>query len=200
LIYLKGITLLKLNYLNKKNLAYYERNVPIGDVKDEYSIEDAFKIVSKVFKNLDLEFESYIKTYIKEGRYDVYPNKGKESGAFCIALGDRYPIYMLLNFEKRLKDILTISHESGHALHAQYSFTQSPLNQGHSTACAEVASTFFEDFTLEEISKSIPEEQKSLLLLKSLDEDISSIFRQIACYNFELSLHTNYIEKGFLSK
>ncbi len=191
---------LKAKLLKQDSLAYYERNVKIGDLQEEYSYEHSLDIIKKVFGSLDKEFLNILEMYDNEGRYDVYPKKGKEGGAFCIGVGSKYPTYILLNHNNRLQDVLTVAHESGHGIHTEYSNRQNPLNQGYSTACAEVASTFFEDFVLENIAKVLEKKDKDLLILKSLEEDISTIFRQIACYNFELRLHKDFKEKGFLSK
>lgn len=191
---------LKARLLKQDSLAYYERNVKIGDIEEEYTFENSLDIVKKVFRNLDKEFLDFLEMYESQGRYDVYPKKGKEGGAFCVGVGSEYPTYILLNHNNRLQDILTIAHESGHGIHTEYSNKQNPLNQGYSTACAEVASTFFEEFVLENISEDLKIKEKDLLLFKSLEEDISTIFRQIACYNFELRLHNEFREKGFLPK
>ncbi len=190
---------LKAKLLKQKSLAYYERNVHLDDIQIDYPFDTSFNIVHTTFKNIDTDFSNILDRYISEGRYDVLPKKGKSGGAFCVGVGSKYPVYILLNHNSRLQDILTIAHESGHGIHTEYSNTQNPLNQGYSTACAEVASTFFEDFVLEQISKNLSKKEKTLLLLKSLEEDISTIFRQIACYNFELQLHKSFKEKGFLS-
>ena len=191
---------LKAKLLKQDSLAYYERNVKIGDSNEEYNFEDSLNIVKNVFNKLDKEFFDILKTYDSQGRYDVYPKKGKEGGAFCVGVGSKYPTYILLNHNNRLQDVLTVAHESGHGIHTEYSNKQNPLNQGYSTACAEVASTFFEEFVLENIAKNLTKKEKNLLLIKSLEEDISTIFRQIACYNFELRLHKEFREKGFLPK
>lgn len=191
---------LKAKLLKQKYLAYYERNVKIEDIKQEYNFEESINIVKEVFKKLDEEFVDIVRMYESQGQYDVYPKKGKEGGAFCVGVGSKYPTYILLNHSSRLQDILTIAHESGHGIHTEYSNSQNPLNQGYSTACAEVASTFFENFVLENISRDLNEKDKDLLLFKSLEEDISTIFRQIACYNFELELHKQFRAKGFLAK
>jgi len=190
---------LKAQLLKQNKLAYYERNVNLGDIDTRYTFQNSFNIVKNTFTKLDKEFVNILNTYISEGRYDVYPKKGKEGGAFCIGVGSKYPIYILLNHNDRLQDILTIAHESGHGIHTQYSNKQNYFNRVYSTACAEIASTFFEDFVLEEISKNLSKREKDILLLKSLEQDVSSIFRQIACYNFELQLHKQFKEKGFLS-
>jgi len=191
---------LKAKLLKQDSLAYYERNVKVDDIKQEFSFEKSINIVKEVFKKLDKEFFDVVQMYESQGQYDVYPKRGKEGGAFCVGVGSKYPTYILLNHNDRLQDVLTIAHESGHGIHTEYSNNQNPLNQGYSTACAEVASTFFENFVLENISENLSEKEKDLLLFKSLEEDVSTIFRQIACYNFELELHKQFRDKGFLSK
>ena len=191
---------LKAKLLKQESLAYYERNVKVDDIKQEFSFEKSINIVKEVFKKLDKEFLDIMQMYESQGQYDVYPKRGKEGGAFCVGVGSKYPTYILLNHNDRLQDVLTIAHESGHGIHTEYSNNQNPLNQGYSTACAEVASTFFENFVLENISENLSEKEKDLLLFKSLEEDVSTIFRQIACYNFELELHKQFRDKGFLSK
>ncbi len=191
---------LKAKLLKQESLAYYERNVKVDDIKQEFSFEKSINIVKEVFKKLDKEFLDIMQMYQSQGQYDVYPKRGKEGGAFCVGVGSKYPTYILLNHNDRLQDVLTIAHESGHGIHTEYSNNQNPLNQGYSTACAEVASTFFENFVLENITENLSEKEKDLLLFKSLEEDVSTIFRQIACYNFELELHKQFRDKGFLSK
>ncbi len=190
---------LKSKVLNQNALAYYERNVNLEDITKEYTFNDSIQTVKKVFGSLDSEFLDILNLYLSEGRYDVHPKQSKQGGAFCVSVGSKYPTYILLNHNNRLQDILTIAHESGHGIHTEYSNTQNPLNQGYSTASAEVASTFFENFVLEEVATNLGKREKDLLLLKSLEEDISTIFRQIACYNFELRIHTEFRNKGFLS-
>lgn len=190
---------LKSRVLNQSTLAYYERNVNLEDITKEYTFNDSIQTVKKVFERLDSEFLEILNLYLSEGRYDVHPKQSKQGGAFCVSVGSKYPTYILLNHNNRLQDILTIAHESGHGIHTEYSNTQNPLNQGYSTASAEVASTFFENFVLEEVATNLGKREKDLLLLKSLEEDISTIFRQIACYNFELRIHSEFRNKGFLS-
>ena len=191
---------LKAKLLKQDSLAYYERNVKVDEIKQEYSFEKSINIVKEVLKKLDKEFFDIVQMYESQGQYDAYPKRGKEGGAFCVGVGSKYPTYILLNHNDRLQDVLTIAHESGHGIHTEYSNKQNPLNQGYSTACAEVASTFFENFVLENITENLSEKEKDLLLFKSLEEDVSTIFRQIACYNFELELHKQFRDKGFLSK
>lgn len=190
---------LKAKLLKQKKLKYYERNVPVLTKEKSYSYIDTINIVKQVFGNLDLEFKEHINNFSINGQYDFFPKKGKEGGAFCISVGKKYPTYILLNHKEKLEDVLTLAHESGHGIHTEYSNIQNSLNSGNSTATAEVASTFFEDFVLSEILKDADEEVRKSLMIKKLDDDISTIFRQVACYNFETQLHKSFKDKGYLS-
>jgi oligoendopeptidase F len=78
--------------------------------------------------------------------------------------------------------------------------SQNSLNFGTSLATAEVASTFFEDFVLQEILNTATPQLKLAILVKKLEDDVSTIFRQIAFYSFETELHTQFRQKGYLSK
>ena len=76
---------------------------------------------------------------------------------------------------------------------------QNSLNTGYPIFLAEIASTFFEDFVLEEILKNADDNLRFSILAEKLNSDISTIFRQVAFYNFEKELHSKFREKGFLN-
>lgn len=67
-------------------------------------------------------------------------------------------------------------------------------------AVAEVASTFMEDFVLDSLTREADDELRLALMVAKLDDDVATIFRQIACYRFELALHEAYRAKGYLPK
>lgn len=77
---------------------------------------------------------------------------------------------------------------------------QNALNFGTPMATAEVASTFMEDFVLEEIIKEAEPELRLAIMVLKLNEDISTIFRQIACYKFEQDIHAAFRATGYISK
>jgi len=190
---------LKAKLLGVDKLKYHERNVEYGNINKKYSFEDS--IVYDVFNNLDVEFADILGGFIKKGEFDVFPRKGKTSGAFCAHHLISQPTYLLLNHTDKLNDVLTIAHELGHGINNELiKKKQNALNFGTPTSTAEVASTFMEDFVLEEILRDADEELKLSLLMMKLNDDVSTIFRQIACYRFEEELHKNFREKGYLSK
>lgn len=191
----------KAELLGLKKLGYHERNIPLPGAKKTYTYEEAYALVEKTFNGLDPFFGGVVNRYAKDGQYDVLPSKGKSGGAFCASLSKNLPTYILLNHKGQLDDVLTLAHESGHGIHSELSKKQNSLSCGHPISLAEVASTFFEDFVLEEILRSTTDEDvKQAILDMKLHGDISMIFRQVAFYNFETELHHDFREKGFLTK
>ena len=192
---------LKAKLLKQDKLEYHERNVEYGEIERIYSYEDSAKIVRKVFGELDKEFVDLFDMFVEKGFVDVYPKKGKRGGAFCIYVSKSQPTYIMLNHTGKLKDVTTFAHELGHGINNELTNKkQNALYFGVSTATAEVASTFMEDFVLQELMKEADDELKFALMIEKLDGDVSSVLRQVAGYNFEKEIHEKFREKGFLSK
>ncbi|MFS8131214.1 MAG: M3 family oligoendopeptidase, partial [Candidatus Dojkabacteria bacterium] len=191
---------LKAKLLKKKKLKYSERNISIGESQDSYPEKESVALVNKVLSDLDPTFSEFFTDMVEGGKVDFSPAVGKSGGAFCMPSFKNGPIYVLLNHTNKLRDVLVIAHEMGHAIHYKFAKKQNGLYYGASLATAEVASTFMEDFVLEELVKEANDEQKLSIIMMKLNDEVSTIFRQIACYNFETDLHKSYAERGFLSK
>ncbi len=192
---------LKALLLGKRKLDYQERNVPIQNLENKYTYPKALAITKKVFKNLDAEFEKILDRLSENGQIDVYPKKGKRMGAFCSYNTLKTPTYIMLNHTDKLTDVLTLAHESGHAINDELMRAKQPEHYFQtSLATAEVASTFFEDFVLEDIKNHLPDDLRLTLIMEKLNNDISTIFRQVACFRFEQELHQAHIKLGYLSK
>lgn len=191
----------KAKMLGQDKLEYHERNVPIGALPDDFNFEDSTKLVSEVFYNLHERFGKTLDEYLKNGNIDVFPKKGKRGGAFCVYWTPKHPVFVMLNHTDKLTDVTTLAHELGHALNDELMRDkQRTLNFETSTGTAEVASTFMEDFVLEKLLESASDEERLAIMMKRLDDDISSICRQVACYEFEAELHEKVREEGYLPK
>lgn len=191
---------LKARLFKKERLDYHERNVPYGNLEKEYPYEESLELVKKVLGHLDEEFLEIINN-ISNGKIDVFPKKGKMHGAYCFHHLKSQPTYILLNHTDRLQDVLTLAHELGHGINNELMKKKQPaiyIETPKSTA--EVASTFMEDFVLQDLLKEANEETKLSLLMTKLNDDISTIMRQVACYNFEIELHKEFRKTGYLSK
>lgn len=191
---------LKSELFGVDKLKYHERNVPYGNINDDFSDKDAIDLVGDTFKELDSEFVDIFKDMVSEGQVDFYPKRGKREGAFCINQGVNSPTYVLLNFARKFNDLKTLAHEMGHAIHSvYYKKYASPYYADTSTTTAEISSVMMEDFVIEAVSEDLNDGEKLSILMSRLNDAISTSFRQIACYNFELSLHNLYRKKGYLS-
>jgi oligoendopeptidase F len=188
--------------LNKvKKLQYHERTVEYGVFNKKFSYEDSVKLVGSALKNLDGEFYYIFRDMVENGRIDVYPRKGKEGSEFCATLIIDKPTYILLNHSGKLSDVTTLAHEMGHAINDEMiKKHQNALNMYTPVSTAEVASTFMQDFVLDELSDEVGDNERLTLNMTRLDDAVSAVMRQAACYRFEQELHTIYREKGYISK
>jgi oligoendopeptidase F len=192
---------LKARLLKVKRLKYHERNVEYGNIYRKYTYNESLRLVRTVFANLDSVFADILTGFIKNGQFDVYPGKGKVSGAFCAHNLISQPTYILLNHTNRLNDVLTLAHELGHGINNELiRGKQNALHFGTPISTAEVASTFMEDFVLQEILKKGDDELRIAVMIMRLNDEISTIFRQVACYRFEQELHREFRQRGYLSK
>lgn len=192
---------LKAGLMGLKKLKYHERNVEYGNIDKKYSYNESASLIYKVLEKLDKRFLDIFERFIENNQIDVYPKKGKISGAFCSYNLICQPTYILLNHTDKLRDVLTMAHELGHGINDELmKEKQNALNFKTSLATAEVASTFMEDFVLQEIAEQADDELKLAIIMMRLNDAVSTIFRQIACYKFEQELHKTFREKGYLSK
>ncbi len=190
---------LKAEVLGLDKLEYHERNIEVSEIKKKYSFKEAYNIVDKTFENLDSDFSRIFKDLFNNNQVDVFPKKGKRGGAFTMANRKNQPSFILLNYTESLNDILTMAHEFGHVINFELSKIQNALNFDFPMCTAETASTFCEDFVLNELLKEADDKLRFSIQMMKLNSDISTIFRQIAFYNFETELHSSFREKGYLS-
>lgn len=186
--------------LGKKKLKYHERHIPMSSSPMKFSYREGFDLVDSVFRKLDMEFSDIIRSYDKNRQVDVIPRKGKRGGAFCSGYTKDVPTYILLNHAGSLNNVLTIAHEFGHGINNELMKEQEEFNFATPLSTAEVASTFFEGFVLEELMGKSTEEVKLDLVRQKLSDEIGTIFRQVAAYKFEQEVHKVAADKGYLSK
>ena len=192
---------LKSKLLNLKKLKYYERNIEYGKLERDFSYDSSVELVKKVFYALDKKFGNIFESYIKNRQIDVFPKKGKSGGAFCQNWSVKHPTYILLNHTNKFNDVRTLAHELGHGINNELmKEKQKAINFDTPKSTAEVASTFMEDFVFQELLKKVNEEEKLIILFQKIEDDIQTIVRQIALYNFEKELHETYRKENYLSK
>lgn len=121
---------------------------------------------------------------------DVYPNKGKRSGAFSEGTYSSIP-YVLTNFVGNLDSVSTIAHEFGHSMHTFISnHKQEPQNAEYTIFVAEVASTVNENLLIEKLLADCKDKKKELFLLNHYLEGFKgTVYRQAMFAEFEQKAH-----------
>ncbi len=189
---------LKTKLLNQKKLTYADRSATVKKLTKRYNFKQGLQLLQQTFQKLDPEFAQVLEKMTNQGQLDVYPKTGKAGGAFCSSTANN-PTFVLLNYTQDFNSITTFAHEMGHAIHSELSKSQPIIYQHYSPSTAETASAFFERFIFDELIKNFTEEEKIAALHNRLQDDVNTIFRQIALFNLELELHQKIEKAGYLS-
>lgn len=190
---------LKAKLLGLQTLEYPDRNASIEKDEKEIDVMEGIAMVKRAFGKVSPQYEQYLNEYLENGQIDVYPHVGKRGGAYCWG-GLNRPTFVLLNTIPKMDSFMTLGHEMGHAIHTEFSKKQPVMYQRYSTATAEVASTLFENFVFDEIFETLSDTEKISALHNHIQDDVQTIFRQIACFNFELAVHRRIRKDGMISK
>lgn len=183
--------------LGVKKLRLYDVYVPIIDVPEKkYTYEESVDIVINALEPLGRTYIDDLKKAFKERWIDVFESTGKKSGAYSWGTYNSHP-FVLLNFQGTIKDIFTIAHEMGHAMHSYYSNkNQEFVNSSYPIFLAEVASTTNELLLADHLIRNTSDDtEKAYLLNHYLEEFRTTVFRQTMFAEFELTIH-NAVEKG----
>jgi oligoendopeptidase F len=163
---------------------------------------EATKVVLESLKPLGKDYIKMVEVGLdpKNGWVDVYPNKGKRSGAYCNSSYRRHPI-VFLNHLDRLEDVFTLTHEFGHALHFHLANqAQAFPNADAPIFLAEIASTFNETLLLDHLLKKAKTKEQRLALLNKRVESIrTTVFRQVMFAEFEAAIHAEVEGGGALT-
>ena len=190
---------LKARFLGKEKLAYTDMYVPFTqDVAITVDYKDAKAYLEKAFAPMGEKYVGTIRQAFDSGWIDVYPNEGKQSGAYSSGWSYEVHPYVLMNFNNTYSDTLTLAHELGHAMHSYLSNEAQPFpTASYETFVAEVASTFNENLLNDHMLKNVSSDDERLYLLGNfLDGTIKgTFFRQIQFAEFELLIHQK-VEKG----
>ena len=169
----------------------YDRFLSLAKSEKKYTYEEAKEIFFDSIKDYPEDYQKKARDVLAEGYVDVYPRSGKRTGGYSSGSANVHP-YILLNFNGDLEDVFTLAHEAGHSVHTLYSEEAQPLvKQDYTIFVAEIASTFNEHNLLDYFrkSKSLSKNDKIALLQKSIDQIVSTFYRQtlFAQYEYEIS-------------
>ena len=189
---------IKREVLGVDKLHLYDVYTPlVKDLDKEYSYEDAVFEVLETVKVFGEEYHTALKEGLCErGWADVYPRRGKRSGAFSSGSPQTEP-YILLNFNGKYNDVSTLAHEAGHSMHTWFS---THYNESHNSNyrifVAEVASTVNELLLAHrKLSETESKNEKLYILNQLIETYKGTMYRQTMFAAFEKEMHA-LSEKG----
>ncbi|MSN95787.1 M3 family oligoendopeptidase [Campylobacter sp. FMV-PI01] len=184
------------DFYNKKReiLGYdelydYDRYAPLGDDK-YYSFEDCKEIILEAFNGFSKEFGDIAKTAFDENWIDVYPDDNKIGGAFSHSAVSSIHPFVLLNFTSKRRDLFTLAHELGHAIHQKLAYKVGFLNSNTPLTTAETASVFCEMLVFDYVYKKSDKKERLNLLSSKLEDIFATLYRQINFTTFEREIHS----------
>ena len=188
---------IKKNKLGLKEFHLYDGYAStVTDISKKYSFEEGKELVINALSVLGEDYIETLKKAFTERWIDIYPNRGKTSGAYSSGTYDTKP-FVLLNYTEDYNDVSTLAHELGHSMHSYLSNTHNDhTNASYPIFLAEIASTVNElllSYYMEHHASTT--EEKLAILNERLDTFKGTIYRQTMFAEFELYMH-DAVDKG----
>src|SRR6478609_5155377 len=191
---------LKARLLGVDRLADYDRMASVATAEQQFGWAEAKELVLDAYASFSPQLADAGHRFFDEGWIDAPVRPGKRPGAFCAYTVPSHHPYLLLNWTSRRRDVLTLAHELGHGLHAYLAREQGVFHQTTPLTLAETASVFGETVTFGRLLETVSDPAERLTLLAAnLEDQIATVFRQIAMKRFEDAMHTARREEGELS-
>jgi oligoendopeptidase F len=192
---------LRKKFLGLDTLFGFDLSVPLApEAKMEFTYEEAKEMVLDALKPLGDDYLNNVRMAFDSRWIDVYETLGKETGAHSWGTYSVHPI-LLLNFTGTLRNVFTLAHEMGHAMHSHYTYQNEPyIYAGHSLFTAEVASTCNEAIMVRYmIERAKTRDEKIYILNYFIDEILGTLYFQVLLSEFELKAHEVVESGGALS-
>jgi len=181
----------KAKMLKMKKLRRYDLYAPAAaNIKEKnYAYDKSVKLVFESLGKFSNTLEEYARKVFNESHIDSAIRQGKRDGAFCSTLTPKITPYVLVNFTGKSRDVFTLAHELGHAVHSQAAQDRSILVQDAPLPLAETASTFSELLLYDNLSDKISDNEKKIMLAEKIDDLYATIMRQSFFTIFEVDAH-----------
>ena len=182
---------LKARWLGLDKLEFWDRNAPFpedADLRRPWS--DAKVVVLDAYRTFSPTLAEIVDRFFAGGWIDAQLRPGKDSGAFCHPTVPSAHPYVLMNYQGRTRDVMTLAHELGHGVHQVLAARQGSLMAGTPLTLAETASVFGEQLTFQALlAQETDPVRRRLLLAAKIEDKINTVVRQIAFCEFERRVH-----------
>jgi oligoendopeptidase F len=181
---------IKAKLLGVDKLRRYDIYAPIAKSDKKFDYNDATKMVFDSFRSFDPKIAEMAQRVFDQEHVDSEVRKGKRDGAFCWSVLPDMTPYVLLNYQGRARDVATMAHELGHAIHAMLASHHSTFTWHSSLPLAETASTFGEMMLTDKLlAEETDEAVRRDILFKQVDDAYATIMRQSYFALFEKQAH-----------
>ena len=183
---------LKAGWFKKKKLAHWDRNAPLPfAATGTIAWPEAQKMVLTAYRGFSAEMAAIAERFFTDRWIDAPVRPGKAPGAFSHPTTPSAHPYVLMNYQGKPRDVMTLAHELGHGVHQVLAAKNGALMAPTPLTLAETASVFGEMLTFKRLLAGTKNaKQRQALLAGKVEDMINTVVRQIAFYSFERAIHT----------
>jgi oligoendopeptidase F len=183
---------LKAGWFKRKKLAHWDRNAPLPfAATGRITWPDARNMVLTAYRGFSPEMASIAERFFTDRWIDAPVRPGKAPGAFSHPTTPSAHPYVLMNYQGKPRDVMTLAHELGHGVHQVLAARNGALMAPTPLTLAETASVFGEMLTFRRLlNETKNAKQRQALLAGKVEDMINTVVRQIAFYSFERAVHT----------
>ena len=191
---------MKAKWLGLETMEPYDRNAPLPEA-DEAKIpwQEAKNRVLDAYAGFTPSMAAIAGDFFDKGWIDSPVIPGKDAGAFAHPCVPSAHPYVLVNYQGKTRDVMTLAHELGHGVHQVLAAKQGYFNGSTPLTLAETASVFGEMLTFQSLLADASDaRQRKVLLAGKVEDMLNTVVRQIAFHNFETHVHDARREKELL--
>ncbi len=183
---------LKAKWLGMEQLNTWDRNAPLPDADTRViPWNEAKDTVLSAYSAFSPDMAEIAERFFDKDWIDAPARSGKAPGAFAHPTVPSAHPYVLVNYQGKIRDVMTLAHELGHGVHQVLAGPNGPLMAPTPLTLAETASVFGEMLTFKSLLAKASNPQTRKVMLASKAEDmINTVVRQIAFYTFERKIHS----------
>jgi oligoendopeptidase F len=183
---------LKAGWFKKKKLAHWDRNAPLPfAATGSIAWPDAKNMVLTAYRGFSPVMADIAERFFTDRWIDAPVRPGKAPGAFSHPTTPSAHPYVLMNYQGKPRDVMTLAHELGHGVHQVLAAKNGALMAPTPLTLAETASVFGEMLTFKRLlAKTSSVKQRQALLAGKVEDMINTVVRQVAFYSFERAIHT----------
>ena len=188
---------MKAKVLGVEKLRRYDIYAPVVQAEKPFEYASAAKMVLDSFSEFEPKVGELARRVFEDDHLDSEVRKGKRDGAFCWSVTPEMTPWVLLNYQGRARDVATMAHELGHAIHSMLAEHHSAFTFHSSLPLAETASTFGEMMLTDRLlTEESDEDVRRDILFKQVDDAYATIMRQSYFALFEKEAHEMVVKNA----